>query len=85
MVIITYIMSNYNYNNMSSNDVNALYFDYFNGEGASKRQSMAFQSYLTQATSPSIGYSNSSYSSGSSYSSKSVYGSNGVYSSSRYM
>ena len=70
---------------MSSNDVNALCFDYFNGEGASQRQNMSYRSYLTQATNPSISYSSSSYSSGSSYSSKSVYGSNGVYSSSRYM
>jgi hypothetical protein len=71
---------------MSSNDVNALFFDYYNGQGAYQRQNMATQSYLTQATNPSIGYSNSSYSGGSSpISSKSVYGSDGVYSSSRYM
>lgn len=80
-------MSNCNYNNMSSNDVSALCFDYFNGQGAYQRQNMTFQSYLTQATSPSISYSNSNspISGSSHYSSKSVFSENGVYSSSRYM
>jgi hypothetical protein len=71
---------------MSANDVNALHFDYYNGQGASQRQNMATRSYLTQATSPSISYSTCSYNGGSSYQhSKSVYNTDGVYSSSRYM
>jgi hypothetical protein len=73
---------------MSVNDVEALCFDYFNGAGAYQHQNMAFQSYLSQATSPSLGSSSSGKNTGgnySSYATKSVYDNNGFYSSSRYM
>lgn len=79
-------MSNYNYSNMSSNDVNALCFDYFNGGGAYQRQNMAFQSYLTQSISITTNYSNSSNYRGSNHQqTTSVYDRNGVFSSSRFM
>lgn len=81
-------MSQYNYNNLSVNDVEALYYDYFNGSGAYQQQNTAFQSYLSQATSPSLGSSSGNSGNGgssASYATKSVYDTNGIYSSSRYM
>jgi hypothetical protein len=84
-------MSYYNYNNLSVNDVEALCYDYFNGAGAYQSQNTAFQSYLSQATSPSLGSSSGNSVNGgnsgssASYATKSVYDTNGIYSSSRYM
>jgi hypothetical protein len=87
-------MSRYYNNNMTVNDVDALCYDYFHGAGAYNNQNMAFQSYLSHATSPSIGYGTNGASGANGTNGtngtrnstpKSMYDSNGFYSSARLM